>query len=262
MKQKMVKAATVLVALVLMYCLNMPADAAAKTGWVRSEGYVYYQKTPEKKAVGLVKIKGKTYYFNKRGERQYGWYRIKQKGKYHYYCFNRSNGSMLKTTTVKRKKYINGIYLQKSGRAAVTKANRKKLQMLVAAEKVRNRITNPTMSKAQKLKKCFDWVQQYSYITKRVFKPETDWVSTYARDILVSDGGNCYSNASSFAFLANACGYSKIYVCRDKEHGWTEIAGRVYDPLYAQRNKGGYYKWSYKKYYAAKKRTIVEKIKL
>lgn len=48
------------------------------------------------------------------------------------------------------------------------------------------------------------------------------------------------ADASAFAYLAKALGYKNVYVCTDgyrndeNSHGWAEINGRVYDPLFAE----------------------------
>ena len=47
-------------------------------------------------------------------------------------------------------------------------------------------------------------------------------------------------DASAFAYLAKALGYKNVYICADgsrrddNSHAWTEINGRVYDPLFAE----------------------------
>ena len=96
------------------------------------------------------------------------------------------------------------------------------------ARKVVAQNTRKSMSKSQKLETCFRWVMKRYYRTWRRF----------------SQGGkawyDCIADASAFAYLAKALGYKNVYVCTDgyrndeNSHGWAEINGRVYDPLFAE----------------------------
>ena len=119
---------------------------------------------------------------------------------------------------------------------------------LARAQKVVNKVTKSSMSKSQKLKKCFRWVEKKPYVKRRKFKKKANFVVVFANDDFQRGGGNCISDACAFALLAKTIGCREVYVCMDgktdQAHGWTEIEGKAYDPLFAT-NRG------FKKHYAA-----------
>lgn len=149
-----------------------------------------------------------------------------------------------------------GIYDTK-GRTvkAVSAAAAAEASALRNAKKIIAQITTPKMSNSQKLKACFDWVISKPYVTRRKFVNVAGWPATYANDHFVLGGGNCHSDASAFAYMAKALGYKNVYVCTDSDgtrglaHGWAEVNGLVYDPLFAEAK--GYYRYfgvSYRTY--------------
>lgn len=97
------------------------------------------------------------------------------------------------------------------------------------------------MSKSQKLETCFRWVMKRYYRTWRRFSQGGKaWYAVHANDHFERGCGDCIADASAFAYLAKALGYKNVYVCTDgyrndeNSHGWAEINGRVYDPLFAE----------------------------
>ena len=92
-------------------------------------------------------------------------------------------------------------------------------------------LTKTSMTKAQKLRACFDYLQTETYeCNPRVpHYRGTDWPIIYANDIFNNGGGNCFSYAAAFGFMAKAIGYEDVYACSSGGHGWTEIGGLVYD---------------------------------
>ena len=48
------------------------------------------------------------------------------------------------------------------------------------------------------------------YVTRRSFTNEKGWPAVYANDHFVMGGGNCFSDAAAFAYLAKALGYTKF----------------------------------------------------
>jgi hypothetical protein len=126
---------------------------------------------------------------------------------------------------------------------------------LTRAKAIVDQITNSKMSQSQKLKACYDWVIAKPYVTRRKFSNFEGWPAVYANDHFVLGGGNCEADASAFAYLAKALGYTKIYVCTDSNgtsglaHSWTEIDGKVYDPLFSEaKDYYKYYGVSYSSY--------------
>ena len=132
-------------------------------------------------------------------------------------------------------------------------------ETLQRAKNVVSKITTSGMSKGKKFQTCFNWVIKHNYSTKRIFMNQTSWPALYANDYLVDSntvghGGNCFSDACAFAYLAKALGYKNVYVCVDTNkvggsgHCWAEIGGLVYDPLFAEAK-------NYSKYFGATYRT-------
>lgn len=209
-----------------------------KTGGsiVKKNGKKYYKYENGKLAKNkFVKVKGKTYYFDKKGVMEKGW--IKKGDNYYY--LDRSTGVQKKNCK------IDGIKLKKDGKAEKSKYNKNKMDTMIKAKSVLNKITKPTDSKSQKLKKAFDWVLKHPYKRYRILakaKKTKGWEITYANDEFKKGKGCCVSESCAFAFLARECGYKKVYVCDDTAHAWVEIDGRVYDPLFAEAK-------SYKRYF-------------
>ena len=195
---------------------------------------------------------GNLYYVDKNGSLAYGWKKI---GKDYYY-FDRKNGNMAMGGKV------DGISLEKDGAAKQTAGAVDKIQTMIKARNFVNELTNESDSTSVKMQKCFRWIFQFPYYRYRRLKPiyqEKGWEVTFANDIFDHQKGCCVSEASALAFLFHECGVETVYVCHDTGHAWTEVDGRVYDPLFAEaRGISGYYNVSYKqaKLYVAGKRKI------
>ncbi len=252
-----------------------------KHGWIRGR---YYKNGKYLK--GLKKIKGKKYYFKKNGKIKKGWKKIKKKKyffkkkgkksvkgsavtgkvkiKKYWYLFNRSGTWRKKTKRVKKRTY----YIDKYGHIEAYKykhkyykPNGKKMKSyevndyktFVRARKIVKRITKKKMSKKKKLSICFNWVRRKPYLTFRHFYPNKGWMATYANDHFKRGGGDCHADGSALAYLARAIGYKRVYACLDcngisnQGHCWTEINGRVFDPLFIER--GSRYKYYNAKYH-------------
>ena len=63
------------------------------------------------------------------------------------------------------------------------------------------------------------------------------------------------------ALLAHECGYT-TYVCDDGGHAWTEINGRVFDTLFAERRNRREYKKYYNSSYKAARLHRAHKLKI
>lgn len=217
---------TLVAALFCFLVLTLPVQAAHRqnTWFTAKSQKVYYYGSKGKKVTGLREIKGKYYYFDKSGVQRTGWQKIKN----NYYFFHiapKKRGYMATSKTV------NGIRLDKNGRASQTAESLRKLKIMIAANQIVEKITSPKMTKEQKLKKCFDYtIQTYGYQTWRTFSNTNGWEMAYAEDMFFRGRGNCFSYASAFAYLANAVGYKNVYVISSGGHGWAEIGGKVYDP--------------------------------
>lgn len=195
--------------------------------WSLKDSHYRFIGTDGKRVTGLMKANGKTYYFDKNGVQHTGWQKIGD----NYYFFNirtREKGYMIKDKT------LNGVKLSSSGKAVLTDASRAKLNVLIKANKLYEKITVPTDAKNKRLHACFDYIRDDTgYCTPRTFKPISHWEYAYALDIFNNNKGNCFSYGSAFAFLAVCCGYDNVNAVTSGGHGWAEIDGLVYDPDWA-----------------------------
>lgn len=233
--------------LVLTVCVSlavpsfMPADVSAgtaaaasaagakktagKNGWRTVKGKKYYYKNGIY-LTGLQKIKSRYYYFDKKG-------RLKttniKSGGWTYY-------TTLKGVVDGKKK--GKTYYTMSGKK-LTGSKKADYQTKLRARSVARQITNDKMSLSQKRLACFNWVKNHPYMHWRNFSMTSGWMSAYADDHFLRGRGNCISDACAFAYLAQAIGYSKVYICLDEKratestHAWCELDGRAYDPLFA-----------------------------
>lgn len=109
--------------------------------------------------------------------------------------------------------------------------------------------TTPDMTMEEKLYASFVYVKT----AYREYNPRSphylgeDWPILYANDMFVDGGGNCFSYAAAFAFMAKAIGYENVYCCNSGGHGWAEIDGLVYDPEWSRSHS--YYSYYGLNYY-------------
>ncbi|MCD8015843.1 MAG: hypothetical protein LUG99_22335 [Lachnospiraceae bacterium] len=255
-------------------------------GWVtNARGKTFYY-IDGVKVTGLKTIDSKTYYFkpsngamvtekwvtlkkgkawfNKNGVRVTGIKKINKK----YYYF--SAKGILKTGTTKDGKNtyyadskgvlyawkIGSKYYKSNGKR-MDSVDKKEFKTYLRAKSIAEDITTSKMSKAQKLKVCFNWVmsKNYAQMTDGINYP--GWTADHANDHFLYGKGNCHADACALAYLAKAIGYDEVYACTDSTgtgaHGWCEINGLVYDPLFAQaKSYSAYYGVSYSSYYMSK----------
>ncbi len=214
-----------LIQVVLFAGMPKAAQAAThKNEWVKSKGYMfYYNEDGKKETGGIVEIGSKKYFFTKSGYQRTGWRQVGDD----YYFFKVSdgkNGYMLKDTTV------NGIRLYKSGKAKMTDYARKKMPVLIKANRIRQSKTNANMTKSQKLKAVWKYLLKFQYRGSPKFAYNKNFDITYASQMFRERHGSCYHYGAAFAYLANACGYSKCLAVSSGGHGWAEVDGYIYDP--------------------------------
>lgn len=208
-----------------IYYFNV--NGIMQKGWKTINGKRYYFGEDGVRCSGLKKIGGKYYFFNNYGVMQTG---TVKSGKTTYYLLD--NG-------VLEAKKESSVYYYPNGKA-MDKATGYEFETLQTAKKIVSSETTPGMTKSQKLEKCFRWVMSKYYATRRQFAFQDAWPALYANDHFLGGGGNCFSDACAFAYLAKALGYTNIYVCVDtanpsnQGHCWAEIDGLAYDPLFAQ----------------------------
>lgn len=175
----------------------------------------------------LVKWNSKTFFADEKGYVFKGWKKVSNA----YYYFDRSTGVMAKSKTV------DGILIDKNGKASKTTYNVNKIECMIRAREIMKSITNESDSNYTKLKKCFDWIIPFPYYRHRILaqvRNEKGWEIPYAYDVFNDHNGCCVSYGSAMCFLAKECGYENVYLCDDTGHAWCEINGLVYDPLFAE----------------------------
>ena len=216
-----------------------------KTGWIKYNNKKYYFDSNGIRYSGVKKISGKYYYFSDKGVLRTKTVKV---GNTTYYCTEKG--------ILEAWKKGKTIYYPNGKKMNSTKAY--EYETLQRAKDVVSKITKPSMSKSEKFETCFRWVMyQHYYDTRRTFYNQTAWPALYANDYLIlsGKGGDCFSDACSFAYLAKALGYKNVYVCVDTTatdgsgHCWAEIGGRVYDPLFAEaKSYYGYFGVGYGSY--------------
>lgn len=183
-------------------------------------------------ANGFADVSGKTYFFED-GIITYGW-RLFDGA---YYHLDRSTGTLAKNTTV------DGIKVDKNGKAENTSYNNEKIKTFIKARKIMEKVTDPSDSVSEKKLKCFNWVMSCSYRQYRLVGASmkiSGWEMLFANDIFDNGNGCCGSTSAAFAFLAVECGCQDVYFCDDgvstDGHAWVTMDGnnRVYDVVFAK----------------------------
>ncbi len=202
----------------------------AATGLVKIGSYRYYFSSSGVMQTGKKKISGSLYYFKSNGRARTGWFTVS--GKLYYAA---SNGKLKTNTTYE------SVTFTKNGYAKSNTASKLKIKCM----KVVSSITNSSMTKAQKLKACWNYMtstSRWSYRVIYVSSYPSGWQLTFAYNMLTSGSGNCYSFACAFAALAHEVGYTPYVVVgrvkgtRDgaadglTRHCWVRINGCYYDP--------------------------------
>lgn len=207
----------------------------------KSLKYVSRKPTSE-----FLRENGSTYYVDQKGNAVHGWKKIGSA----YYYFDRVSGKMAAGGKV------DGIAIRPDGTAKQTDAGVAKIQTMIKARAIVDKITKPSDSITVKREKCFRWVFQFPYRRYRRLKPiykQPGWEVTFANDIFDHKQGCCVSEACAVAFLFHECGYKTVYVGIDTGHAWVELEGRVFDPLFAEgRGYSNYYNIPYSSYYISK----------
>ena len=184
-----------------------------------------------------------------------------------YYFFNAKNIMQRKNVSFKGATYYiknNGcIQGVKKGSRYMTPNGKKlssgkisDLRAYQSARRIVNGITDPHMSKAEKLKACYMWaIRSNGYGGWRKLSDGGNyWYAINANDLFNHRRGDCISYACAMAYMAKVIGYNNVNVCsRDtragNHHTWTEINGRVYDSYFGKRRGiKKYYGISYNKY--------------
>lgn len=224
-----------------MYKKKCYKSGKPTNGWQTVNQKKYYCKNGEP-VKGIVKVNKNVYYFQSDGSlyRKQGWATIGNKYYYFTGSYTAKTGWLMYNKEcyyfndigqMQTNKKIDGVSIDARGiaTAPLEKVVPLKAKLIVES------ITNDSMSKEQKLRVCFDYVinTYKSNGNPRIphYHGGTDWVYIYANDMFgTRGGGNCFSYAAAFAFLAKQCGYTEVYACNSSGHGWVEVDGLAYDP--------------------------------
>ena len=214
----------------------------------------YYFLSNGAACTSAMKWRGDYYVFNKKGMLRTGnGRRLFRAGK-HLYCPGPDGrcavqkwlniGGELYYATKKAYMAVNKTYGTieiRNTKAADSASVRSKLD----AMKVVSSITSDGMSKAEKLRACWNYMidqSRFQYVL--CYDPDRsdpEWTKRKAYEMLESEGGDCISFACAFASLAEAVGYRPVVIygrvqgTRDHAadgfttHCWVRIDGKYYD---------------------------------
>ncbi|MCD7736588.1 MAG: hypothetical protein LUI07_06450 [Lachnospiraceae bacterium] len=236
-KKGYLRALFVMLAVAMLTVLASSTAVAAskkKNTWYESSSgnYYYYNQNGKKLKDGKYEIKGKYYYFDSDGIQRTGWQKVD--GSYYYFKIAKGKKGYMLTS-----QDVNGIVLNKNGKAKLTSYSRKKLPILYKANLMMQSITKNSDTKKEKLRKCFNYTLSYlRYASIGSFQWSPNWDLYYATRIFVSGyvTGACYTHAVVFGYLANAVGY-RVNVISSGYHGWTEINNLIYDASWSRSDK-------------------------
>ena len=230
----------------IMFASCMTAEAASAKGWVKKKNMWFYYVN-NKPVTGRRKIGKHEYYFDSRGVQMISWRKI---GK-DYYCFRSKEnaaGYMLKNTTK------NGIRLGADGKAVLSSERAvKKVETMVRVSALMDKIIqknkNELTSYIKKLKACYDYLRnKYPYRGMSHYRPKDPNWDIWCVDELMKRGyADCHPYACTFAYLANAIGYTDITINtwytekkRKTGHSWVQINKKAFDVSLGRHNKSSY----------------------
>ncbi|HCA05526.1 MAG TPA: hypothetical protein DEO32_06490 [Ruminococcaceae bacterium] len=237
---------------VYTYTLRLFKDGKCVSSYINDTLY-YYNGSP---ADGKININGTSYTFSK-GKIHQGFVTING-GKYYY-----NNQGLLEKNGIVGNSKDGYYYADKNGkvdtsyRGAVTsggsdwivfsgkatKVTTEANRTMFRAMKLAAKITNSSMTKAQKLRACYNHIRD-GYVEYNTRVPDytgMDWPVVYANDIFIRKGGDCLSCAAAFGYLAKAIGYDNVYGCHSGGHGWTEVDGKIYDTEWERHTPGSFF---------------------
>lgn len=240
-----VAAAGLLALSLLLLTVPSPAHAATadkpKVQWTQKSSYFYCKVDGVKQKGGLKNIDGKSYLFDKKGRQLTGWHKVGKSYRY-FTVANKAKGSMVTG------KVVNGVKLDKQGRAVLNSQSKAELKVLVKATSFVESHTRPAWSQKKKLRTCYNLLKnKYSERSYRRFSPKSGWQRAYALDIFTKKSGDCDSYGSAFAYIANAIGCKSCKVVSSGGHTWAEVNGKVYDPEWAKHCRTDLFAYPYSK---------------
>lgn len=261
---------TMAAALVVAVCLAVMAGLTPQSAWAAQNGLVhengqYHYIVKDKPVTSTWKtIDGSRYYFDKNGNAVVGgakkidgtYYVFSNKGKLLkpskskiytlkqgvFYVNKKGQPAATSWCIVGGKLYqasksgkcttgkkVDGIVLQSDGSAKMDVAAKLKMAVMKKLDK----LTTPSMTKKQKLRKCFNYCLsrkwQASAEPKDIGTP--GWMQRCAYHLLTTERGECFNCACSFAAFAFELGYKPVIRCVPKSHAYVIIDGKSYDNM-------------------------------
>lgn len=238
-----VAAAGLLAFSLLLLATPSPAHAATADKptiqWIQKSSHFYCKVDGVKQKDGLKKIGNESYLFDKKGRQLTGWHKAGKSYRY-FTVANKAKGSMVTG------KVVNGVKLDKQGRAVLNSQSRAELKVLVKATEFVESHTRPAWSQKKKLRTCYNLLKnKYSERAYRGFSSKTGWQRAFALDIFDRKSGSCHSYAAAFAYIASAIGCKSCKVVSSGGHSWAEVNGKVYDPEWAKHCRTDLFAFSY-----------------
>ena len=193
---------------------------------------------------------GKVYFFDSKGIQRTGWRKVGSN--YNFFNINtKANGYRKQNCTV------NGIKLDANGNAVLSTARqkRKAADMVKVAEWV-DKIVTPGKSKSQHLKQVFDYLRKsvrYKYVGSWKGNKDDNYDLWDLEYVLKNKRADCHPYAATFAYMANALGYSNTNIVSAITHSFVQIDGKYYDVSLARNNLKSYKLFGMKNYGYSKK---------
>lgn len=233
-----------------------PKTGAMRTGWLNDKGHWYFFETDSgAMKTGWLALGSSKYLFHDGGDMAVGWEKVGEDT----FFFTESGAAAFGWQTLDKKTY----YFKDSGAMAVGEIlviggkrqgfsgagewlGEKSDAFLNAYGKALTFVeenTDASMSKAEKLRKCFNQIRD-TFHEKNPWIPHytgMDWAEKYAYAGFDTKSGNCFTFGACMAFSARAIGYDNVYACSSGGHGWAEIGGEVYDPEWTKHAEGNYF---------------------
>lgn len=196
----------------------------AVTGRAKNINGTYYVFSNEGKLLKssrnkFYKLKRGLYYVNKKGQpAQTGWFILKGK----LYKAAKSG----KCVTSEK---VEGIAFLKDGSAKRNTSSKLKMAVMRKLDK----LTRPSMTKKQKLRRCFNYCLTRKWAANSEPKDigKAGWMQRCAYKMLLTEGGECFSFSCAFAAFAYELGYKPTVRGVPRNHAFVLINGRAYDNL-------------------------------
>lgn len=165
------------------------------------------------------KLKRGLYYVNKKGRpAQTSWFILKGK------LYKAAKSGKCVTS-----KTVEGITFLKNGSAKRNTSSKLKMAVMRKLDK----LTTSSMSKRQKLRRCFSYCLSLKWASSNEPKDigKAGWMQRCAYKALTTESAECFSFSCAFAAFAYELGYRPTVRGVPKNHAFVLIKGRAYDNM-------------------------------